>query len=303
MAPKIPNLLFFGAGNIAQSIIKGLIRVEPGASEQILATAPSLRNLQNIDKNLLCRTALLEELSEEKLTLFDPKCVFLCMKPQSFLKSFSRNRNDNLHKLLSNLPLECTIVSMVAGIHGNLQWQLMDLPTQKEFTFVRAMLNTASEVGLTSVFYLPNERADITPEKKVMLENIFGLIGKPVIRLNDDGIMDVATGVCGSGIALFYEMIQAFSDSAVKNGLPRRESTEVAAQLAKAAGEMILKKEVHPYQLRDEVASPAGTTIYGISKWHDLSINQSISQAVQASIDRSKILAEYANKLPPSKET
>lgn len=110
--------------------------------------------------------------------------------------------------------------------------------------------------------------------------------------MNDEHLMDVATGVCGSGIAFFYEMIQTISDISVKNGLNRQDATLIAAQLSKSAGDMLLNKRLHPYQLRDEVTSPAGTTIYGLDSWHEHSTGQKIGKAFQASIDRARGLSE-----------
>lgn len=290
MSQKIPKLLFFGAGNIAQSIIKGLIKAQPGAAERILATAPTTRNLDVVSKLLGCRTVQMRNLSRDKIMEFDPEFILLCVKPQSLLASMERKQDDLLYKLITQVPDHCTILSLIAGLRGQLQGRALDVPTSR---IIRVMLNTAAEFCLTSVFYHANR--DLDENTQSTLENLFKLIGNPVIKITQESQMDVATGFSGSGIAFFYEMIQAFSDNGVKNGLTRADSTHVAAQLAKAAGHMVLSKNSHPYQLRDDVASPAGTTIFGLTKWHEQSLNQNIGHSIQESIERAKNLSELAN--------
>ena len=279
----MPKLLFVGAGNIAQSIMKGIIKAQPSAASQILAIAPTTRNLNIIKESLGCKISLLSNF-RTTLSEFSPDFVFLCVKPQVLLSSISKR--DTLIQLLNSVPHKCIIMSLLAGIKSQ---TLASSFNQPERNIVRLMVNTAAELCSTSVFY--HSHADIDANSLAKINELFQLIGKPVVKMTDESLMDVATGVCGSGIALFYEAIQAISDIGVKNGLTRHEATQVAAQLSKSAGEMLLAKQAHPYQLRDQVSSPAGTTIYGLHRWHELSINQHIGQAVQASIDRAKDLS------------
>lgn len=279
----IPKLLFVGAGNIAQSIMKGIIKAQPNAANQILATAPTTKNLDIVRDKLGCQISLLSNV-RSKLIEFNPDFVFICVKPQVLLSSITKR--DALLQLLSSVPHKCVTLSLLAGIKSHI---LANTLNQPERNIVRLMLNTAAELGATSVFYHPH--ADLEPSNEKKINDLFNMIGRPIVKLTDESLMDVATGVCGSGIAFFYEIIQAISDVGVKNGLTREQSTQVAAQLSRAAGDMLLFKQIHPYQARDEVTSPAGTTIYGLDKWHEQSINNKIAQAVQASIDRSKSLS------------
>lgn len=282
----VPKLLFVGAGNIAQSIMKGIIKACPTAAQQIMATAPSYRNLNFIQQHLGCKVGLLNSMTKT-LHEFDPDLILICVKPQVLMASTSKR--DSLTDLLRSIPNKCTTLSLLAGIRSRVISTGFDLP---ERNIVRLMLNTAAEINSTSVFYHAHDQ--IRPETLEAVQSLLKLIGHPVVKLNDETLMDVATGICGSGIAFFYEAIQAISDLSVKNGLTRADSIRVAAQLSKSAGEMLLYREAHPYQLRDDVASPAGTTIYGIHKWHEQSTNQAIANAFQASIDRARELSSIS---------
>lgn len=273
------KMLFVGAGSIAQSIIKGIVKVLPDPNQHILVTAPSMKNLEAL-KTLGCQTVLMKEAIEE-VSSFEPDVVFLCVKPQVLLKSVTAKPTDMLLTLLNNLPRGCLVLSVIAGVKIEAIANLLGV---NQHRVVRFMVNTAAEIRSSSIFYYAHSGLD--EEAIEQLERTFSLMGPIISRIADEHLMDVATGVCGSGIAFLYEVIQAISDVAVKNGLARADATLVAALLSKSAGEMILTKRVHPYHLRDEVTSPAGTTIQGISTWHDNSTNQQIGRAVQASIDK-----------------
>lgn len=287
MSQQIPKLLFVGAGNIAQSIMKGIIKARPSAANQILATAPTTRNLNFVKETLGCHTSLMKNVLTT-LDEFKPDLIFICVKPQVLMASITKQ--DLLTQLLTSIPAGCTTLSLLAGIKSHVFTNAFNLPRSN---FVRVMLNTAAEIGATSIFY--NTHHDLAPETVQVIEDLFKLIGQPVVKLPNENLMDVATGISGSGMAFFYEMIQAVSDVGVKNGLTRADALKVAAQLSKSAGEMVLiKQSKHPYQLRDEMTTPSGTTIYGLDKWHEQSTSQNIAKAVQASIDRAGDLSIVA---------
>jgi len=292
MSVQIPKLLFLGAGNIAQSVMKGIVRSRPDAATRILAAAPTFKNLAIIKETLGCKITTLD-VASDCIDEFQPDFVLLCVKPQVLMASISNSKTDKLYQLLNSMPSRCTTLSLLAGIKCDIIASAFNI---SKSNVVRVMLNTAAEIGSTSVVFYADERLD--DSRAQSLSSLFGLIGRAVVRINDESLMDVATGVCGSGIAFFYEMIQTISDISVKNGLGREESTLIAAQLSISAGEMLLNKRTHPYKLRDDVASPAGTTIYGLSNWHEHSTGQKIGQAFQASIDRARTLsAASAEKL------
>ncbi len=109
--------------------------------------------------------------------------------------------------------------------------------------------------------------------------------------------MDAVTGLSGSGPAFVYMFIEALADGGVKQGLPRNIALKLAAQTVHGASKMVLDSGLHPGQLKDNVASPGGTTIEGIHKMEELGLRNAAISAVVAAATKSKELGSAKGKM------
>ena len=75
-------------------------------------------------------------------------------------------------------------------------------------------------------------------------------------------------------------------------GLPRQTATLLAAQTILGAAKMVLETGKHPDMLRDQVTSPAGTTIAGVRVMEQQGVRGAMIDAVIAAADRSKELGK-----------
>lgn len=92
--------------------------------------------------------------------------------------------------------------------------------------------------------------------------------------------MDAVTGLSASGPAFIFIIIESLAEAGVKVGLPRTIATELAAQTVYGAGAMVLETGEHPAKLKDEVTTPAGTTIDGIIELEEGGLRVTLIKAV-----------------------
>jgi pyrroline-5-carboxylate reductase len=148
------------------------------------------------------------------------------------------------------------------------------------------MPNTPCLVRKGALVYCLGTRATVQDGENVerLLKSI-GCVGRVEERL-----MDAVTGLSGSGPAFVYTFIEALTDGGVLMGLPRELSSQLAAQTVQGAAEMLQFTKRHPASLRDDVASPGGTTMAGIEALEVHGLRSAVIAAVRAATERSEEL-------------
>jgi pyrroline-5-carboxylate reductase len=112
------------------------------------------------------------------------------------------------------------------------------------------------------------------------------------VEVSED-YMDAITGIAGSSPAFMYMIIDAMADAGVMNGLARADAIRLAAQSMMGAAKMVLDTGKHPDQLKDEVCSPAGTTIVGVKTLEDKGLRSAIIAAVDNTVAKSREMSRH----------
>ena len=151
---------------------------------------------------------------------------------------------------------------------------------------IRAMPNTPAMVGegMTALAIGP----DIQAAEVAVARNIFESVGKVVSV--EERLIDAVTGLSGSGPAYVFLMIEAMADGGVKMGLSRETASLLAAQTVLGAARMVIETGQHPARLKDQVASPGGTTIAGLHRLEQGGLRGVLIDAVEAATKRSQEL-------------
>ena len=202
--------------------------------------------------------------------------LILAVKPQSMAGLLGE-----IKPLLTSRHL---VVSIAAGITLK---QLGDA-LGNDRRMVRVMPNTPCLVGASASGYSPGGAA--TEDDGRLVDRLLNVVGK-AFRLPEH-LLDAVTGLSGSGPAFVYVMIEALSDGGVRVGLPRDVATALAAQTVLGSAKMALETGLHTGQLKDMVASPAGTTIAGLHALERGGVRAALMDAVEAATRRATELGK-----------
>jgi pyrroline-5-carboxylate reductase len=102
---------------------------------------------------------------------------------------------------------------------------------------------------------------------------------------------DAVTAISGSGPAYVFYVAEAMIEAGVLLGLPRATSTELVVQTLYGAATMLKETGTHPSILREQVTSPAGTSIAALRLLDDHRVRAAFLSAMEAARDRSRELS------------
>ena len=270
---------FIGSGKMATALVKGMIRAGIAPVESICASDP----LANARTLLEAETGI--AVFESNLPVASRSDVLiLAVKPQSMRQVLEQLRPSlTAEHLVVSIAAGITIASIVGGLGSNVR-------------VVRVMPNTPALVGAgASAFALG---PGVHSEDEAVVRTFLGSVGHAVCV--SESLLDAVTGLSGSGPAFVYLMIEALSDGGVRVGLPRDVATLLAAQTVLGAAKMVLETGLHPGVLKDQVASPGGTTIAGLHALERSGVRGALIDAVEAATRRSSELSALAAPSPTS---
>lgn len=176
------------------------------------------------------------------------------------------------------------VVSIAAGVTLR---QLTD-GLGNDCRLVRVMPNTPCLLAASASAYSPGPTA--TADDATIVDRLLNAVGR-AFRL-PESLLDAVTGLSGSGPAFVYVVVEALSDGGVRMGLPREVATALAAQTVCGAAKMVLETGLHPGVLKDQVASPGGTTIAGLHALERGGLRAALIDAVEAATLRSRELGQ-----------
>ncbi|KAG1371141.1 pyrroline-5-carboxylate reductase [Cocos nucifera] len=268
-APDVFKLGFIGAGNMAESIARGV------AKSGVLPLLSIRTTHCRTERRLVFESFGVKILETNAQVVDDSDIIILSVKPQIVKKV--------LLELKPFFSEEKLLVSIAAGI------KLKDLQEWSgQRRVIRVMPNTPAAVGLAASVMCAGEMATKKDEGRVT--SLFNAIGK--IWTADENHFDAVTGLSGSGPAYIYLAIEALADGGVAAGLPRELALGLASQTVLGAAAMVNHTGRHPGQLKDAVTSPAGTTIAGIQELERGSFRGTLMNAVVAATKRCRELSQ-----------
>ena len=262
------NIGFIGAGNMASSMIGGLLRADYDRTRLRAADPAAAEKTSALGIEV---TAYNNDLAAWA------DIIILAVKPQ-VLRHVCR---DIAPLVQQRQPL---ILSVAAGIRSETIGQWLDCTAP----IIRIMPNTPALIGLgmSGLFANPVCRH----EHKTRAEHIMQTVGKTV-WLDNESDIDTVTAISGSGPAYFFLFIEGLVAAAQQQGLDHKVAQQLALQTALGAASMAAQSDVDPAELRRRVTSPGGTTERAIETFLAADMPQLIAQAVDAAKRRSAELS------------
>ena len=157
------------------------------------------------------------------------------------------------------------------------------------------MPNTPALVGYGASALCPGKYATQSDVNIVLkLMECVGIC--KIIPNKKEYLLNSITGLTGSGPAYIFMIIEALSDAGVKVGLTKKDSLELSIQLVLGSAKLVQETGLHPAILKDNVASPAGTTIEAIKSLEQNRLRYALIEAVEQATNKAKQLGELARK-------
>ncbi|MCX7553485.1 pyrroline-5-carboxylate reductase [Marinicella sp. S1101] len=266
------RIRFIGAGNMAASLIGGLINKGLTAS-QITASDPGENQRQYIEKQFQVLTY-----GDNNSHFGMPDIVLIAVKPQ-IMKTVLADVKDTIQR---TQPL---VISVAAGITTEqiTQWLGAELPV------VRTMPNTPALIGQGAIGMYAN--AAVGTEQKQLTEQVMDAVGTS-IWVKDEYKIDAVTALSGSGPAYFFMFMEYLQQAAEKLGLSAEDAALLTKKTAIGAALLAERSPESLTQLKDRVTSPNGTTAAALDSFAASKIDQTIEQAVHAANERSVTLSK-----------
>lgn len=273
---------FIGCGKMAAALINGVLKSGLCQPADIIAS-----DIHTPTADALAKATGITVAPTNAEVALASDTIILAVKPGDALAAIAATSGQRVESTMrwawqgesdSKTKL---LISIVAGLSLEKLEQ-----AGKGYRVIRAMPNTPALILQGASAYSPGTRANT--DDTAIAERILGSVGLAVQV--KEPLLDAVTGLSGSGPAYIFTIIEALADGGVLMGLPRELALRLAAQTVVGAGALVTQTGQHPAALRDQVASPGGTTIAGIEALENGGTRAALIAAVRAATERSREL-------------
>lgn len=271
IAQKPTTITFIGAGNMARSLIIGLL--QDRANVALRVADPDETQLDAIRRHW----SDVVTTTDNAAAVSDADIVVLAVKPQ-IMRTVAEALANAIQR---RRPL---IVSVAAGIREAAlnRWLGGNLP------IVRCMPNTPAlvQAGATGLY----ANAHTSEVQRSQAESLLRAVGI-TLWLEQEEQLDAVTAISGSGPAYFFLVMEAMQAAAEQLGMKPEDAHLLIVQTALGAARLALESQELPADLRRKVTSKGGTTEAAIQVLTDGKLPELFAQALQAAAARSRQLA------------
>jgi pyrroline-5-carboxylate reductase len=268
---SFPPVLFLGAGQMAEALMRGVLRAGLLSPDQIMATDVRASRLEMLAAELGIRT----EPSNRAAAGFG-RIILIAVKPQDIPSL--------LADVGPHIGPEQVVASIAAGVTTARIEQALDRPVP----VVRVMPNTPALVGAGAAAVALGSHASV--EHGELVQRLMSAVGQAVVL--PESQLDAVTALSGSGPGFVAIFVEGLIDAGVRVGLARDVATTLAIQTVLGTAQMMQATGTHPAVIKDMVTSPGGTTIAGVHALEAGGLRATLMNAIVAATERSRQLGQ-----------
>lgn len=252
------KLGFIGAGNMGSALAIAAGKTLGG--ENVLIYDRDIKKSLNLSDKYGFAIA-----KDEKEVADGCRFILLAVKP-NIIRGVAESIKSQLEKGGH------TVVTIAAGVPIS----AIKLAINEACPVIRIMPNTPVAVGKGTILITWKE--EVKDETAAEFMDIMKAAGS--FEKMPEEQFDITTAISSCSPAYAYMFIEAMADGAVYCGVPRDRAIRLAAQTVLGSCQMILESGENPEKLKDNVCSPAGSTIAGVEALEKNGFRYASSQAI-----------------------
>jgi pyrroline-5-carboxylate reductase len=265
------KIAFIGGGNMGEAILAAILGKKLAIAKDI-----TVSDILETKRQYLAQKYAVGVSANNIDTINGKDIILLAIKPQTLPNVMA--------EMKGHIKPDQLVVSIIAGarlnkLTGGLNHQAI----------VRSMPNTPAQIGEGVTMWTTT--LEVTEAQKKTAGIILGAMGKEFYA-SDEGMLDMATAVSGSGPAYVFLYIEAMTDAAVKIGLPRETAKQMVMGTLLGSSHLAAQSDKEPAELRRMVTSPGGTTAEAIATFEKGGFSELVYQAVKAAYEKSQKLGQ-----------
>lgn len=262
------KVALLGAGVMGETLLSGLLRSGRDVADLVVSERRPERAAEMVD-----RYGVAVATNAEAVRVADT--VVMVVKPQ------------DIQMLLEEIHDAVRPGALVVSIAAGISTAFVEQRLPDGVAVVRVMPNTPALVdqGMAAISAGSHCDAGHLDRARELLSATGKVLEVPEYQ------QDAVTAISGSGPAYVFYVVEAMIEAGVLLGLSRTTSTELVVQTLYGAATMLRETGTHPTVLREQVSSPAGTTMAALRQLDDHKVRAAFLTAVVAARDRSRELS------------
>ncbi|WP_100065466.1 pyrroline-5-carboxylate reductase [Miniphocaeibacter massiliensis] len=262
---KIYKLGFIGCGNMGKAMLSGALENGYVKRDEVIIYTQNKENLNKLETEFGIVKA-----NNNKEVAKSANIIILGVKP-------------NIYKeIIEEIKNEVDVDTIITSITPSFKIEELQSFFEKDVKIARAMPNTPAMVGagISGLCFSGN----LNKEEIEKVYEFFKSFGEVVVVKEE--LMKAVVSVSGSGPAYIYLLIEAMADAGVAEGLSRKDAYIFVAKTVEGAAKMVLQTGKHPGELKDDVCSPAGTTIAGVNELEKNGFRGTIIKGIEKTAEK-----------------